>query len=60
MNKNMKVIRFNEKGHCQFVYFDWRRFRFKTSCWAENVCKLLGNTNDKPRKFIGVYKPSNT
>lgn len=56
----MKVIRFNEKGHCQFVYFDWRRFRFKTSCWAENVGKLLGNTKDKPRKFIGVYKPSNT
>lgn len=55
----MKIIRFNEKGYCQFIWFNWRKFRFERTCWGESIGKLLGNTKDKPHKFIGVYKPSN-
>lgn len=52
----MKIIRFNEKGHCQFIWFNWRKFRFETTCWCEDIGKLFGNTKDKSHKFIGLYQ----
>ena len=30
--KLMKIVRFDTKGNCQFIYFNWRKFRFETSC----------------------------
>lgn len=55
----MKIIRFNEKGNCQFVWFNWRRFRFETTGWAKDIGKLFGMTNNKKHRFIGLYEPTN-
>lgn len=51
----MKIVRFDEKGNCQFVYFNWRRFRFETSCWANNLSGLLGKTKNKKSLIIGLW-----
>lgn len=50
----MKIVRFNGKGNCQFVYFNWKRFRFETSCWAEDLGRLFGGA-EGPRRFIGIF-----
>lgn len=50
----MKIIRFNKNGNCQFIWFNWRKFRFETTCWAENIGKLFGMS--KKCRFIGLYK----
>lgn len=39
-SKTMRIVRFNTKGNCQFIYFKWRKFRFETSCWTESLDKL--------------------
>lgn len=52
----MKIIRFNKNGNCQFIWFNWRKFRFETTCWAENIGKLLGLSNTKKHRFIGLYE----
>lgn len=51
----MKIVRFDEKGNCQFVYFNWRRFKFETTCWANNLQGLLGKTKDKKHLIIGLW-----
>lgn len=51
----MKIVRFDEKGNCQFVYFNWRRFRFETSCWANSLSGLLGKTKNKKCLIIGLW-----
>lgn len=51
----MKIIRFNNKGNCQFVYFNWRKFKFETSCWASSIDKLFGKNKDKKYIIIGLY-----
>ena len=53
----MKIVRFDEQGCCQFIYFDWREFKFKTSCWARNFGSLLGKTKNKNHFFIGLFNP---
>ena len=53
----MKIVRFDEQGCCQFIYFDWREFKFKTSCWARNFDSLLGKTKNKNHFFIGLFNP---
>ena len=57
----MRIIRFNENGNCQFFYFNWRKFKFETSCWAQHLGKLLGSTrikSIKSIKFIEIYTPT--
>lgn len=51
----MKLVRFDSRGNCQFIYFDWREFKFKTTCWAENLSKLLGQTKEKKHLIIGIW-----
>jgi hypothetical protein len=51
----MKIVRFDIKGHCQFIYFDWHDFKIKTSCWAENLAALFGNTRSKKHIIIGIW-----
>lgn len=51
----MKIVRFDEKGNCQFVYFNWRRFKFETSCWANSLSELLGKTKIKKHLIIGLW-----
>ena len=51
----MKIVRFDKNGNCQFVYFDWREFKFKTTCWAKNLDSLLGVNKDKKLIFIGLH-----
>ena len=51
----MKIVRFDKSGNCQFVYFDWREFKFKTTCWAENLDMLFGRNRDKKHIFIGLH-----
>lgn len=51
----MKIVRFDKKGHAQFIYFNWRKFRFETTCWADNLKILLGRTSDKKHLIIGIW-----
>ena len=51
----MKIIRINRSGNCQFVYFDWREFKFKTTCWAKNLDSLFGKNNNRKHIFIGIH-----
>lgn len=51
----MKIIRFNKHGNCQFIYFDWKEFKFKTTCWARNIDILFGKKKNKKHIFIGLY-----
>lgn len=51
----MKIVRFDSKGHCQFIYFDWHDFKFKTTCWAENLDLLFGATREKKHFIIGFW-----
>ena len=51
----MKIVRFDNKGNCQFIYFNWRRFRFETTCWAKSLDALLGATKDKKHLILGLY-----
>ena len=51
----MKIVRFNTKGNCQFIYFDWRKFRFDSTCWAESLNGLFGATKDKKHIIIGLW-----
>ena len=50
----MKIIRFDTDGNCQFIYFDWREFKFKTTCWSHNIGGLLGDRKYKKHIFIGT------
>ena len=49
----MKIVRFDKNGNCQFVYFNWRRFRFETSCWANSLSELFGK--NKKHLIIGLW-----
>ena len=51
----MKIIRIDKDGCCQFVYFDWREFKFKSTCWARNIDSLFGTNKDKKHFFIGLH-----
>lgn len=51
----MKIVRFDKRGNCQFVYFDWREFKFKTTCWARNLDDLFGRNKDRKHIFIGFH-----
>ncbi len=51
----MKIVRFDEKGYCQFVYFNWRRLKFETSCWAKSLSGLLDKTKGKKHLIIGLW-----
>ena len=51
----MKIVRFDSKGNCQFVYFNWRKFKFETSCWANSLQGLLGKTSEKKHLIIGMW-----
>ena len=51
----MKIVRFDKKGHAQFIYFNWRKFKFETSCWAMNIETLLGKSKDKKHLIIGIW-----
>ena len=51
----MKVIRFDKDGNCQFIYFDWREFKFKTTCWARGLDALFGKNCAKKHFFIGLH-----
>lgn len=51
----MKIVRFDSKGHCQFIYFNWRKFKFETSCWAHSIDMLLGKAKDKKHLIIGLW-----
>jgi len=51
----MKIVRFDEKGNCQFVYFNWHKFKFETTCWAASLDKLLGATRDKKHLILGLW-----
>ena len=53
----MEIVRFSNGGICQFVYFNWRKFRFETSCWARSIDLLFGLTKTRKHKFIGLYEP---
>jgi hypothetical protein len=53
----MKIIRFDSKGHCQFIYFNWRKFKFETTCWAHTIGILWGKTKHKKHLFIGISMP---
>jgi len=52
---DMKIVRFDSKGNCQFVYFNWRKFKFETSCWANSLQGLLGKTSGKKHLIIGLW-----
>ena len=52
----MKIVRFNTKGNCQFIYFDWHDFKIKTSCWAKDLAALFGSTRNKKHLIIGIWK----
>ena len=49
----MNIVRFDRKGNCQLIYFNWRKFRFETSCWANNLPALLGKTAHRRHWIIG-------
>lgn len=51
----MKIVRFNSQGNCQFIYFDWSEFKFKTTCWADNLHTLFGKTKEKKHLIIGLW-----
>lgn len=51
----MKIVRFDEKGNCQFIWFNWRKFKFETTCWANSLPGLLGKTKDKKHLIIGLW-----
>ena len=51
----MKIVRFDTKGHSQFIYFDWHDFKFKTTCWAESLDLLFGATREKKHFIIGFW-----
>lgn len=51
----MKIVRFDEKGNCKFVYFNWRKFKFETSCWANSISGLFGKNNNKKHLIIGLH-----
>lgn len=51
----MKIVRFDKDGNCQFVYFNWRKFRFETTCWAHTIDALFGITKDKKHTFLGLW-----
>jgi len=51
----MKIVRFDEKGNCQFVYFNWHKFKFETTCWANSISGLFGRNNDKKHVIIGLH-----
>ena len=54
-DNNMKIVRFDKKGHAQFIYFNWRKFKFETSCWAMNIETLFGKLKDKKHLIIGIW-----
>jgi hypothetical protein len=51
----MRIVRFDKSGNCQFVYFDWREFKLKTTCWARNLDGLFGGNKDGKHVFIGLH-----
>lgn len=51
----MKIVRFDEKGNCQFIHFNWRKFKFETTCWANSLSGLLGSTKEKKHLIIGLW-----
>ena len=51
----MKIVRFDSKGNCQFIWFNWRKFKFETTCWAKNLPDLLGATKEKKHLIIGLW-----
>jgi len=51
----MKIVRFDTKGNCQFIYFNWRKFKFETTCWVNSLDKLLGATKEKKHLIIGLW-----
>lgn len=51
----MKIIRFDKRGNCQFIYFDWKEFKFKTTCWAKSIDILFGRKNGEKHIFIGLH-----
>ena len=53
----MKIVRFDKKGNCQYVYFNWRKFKFETTCWANSLANLLGVLKDKKHTILGLWRP---
>lgn len=51
----MRIVRFDKNGNCQFIYFNWRKFRFETTCWANSLKNLLGRTSGKKHFIIGLW-----
>ena len=51
----MKIVRFNSKGNCQFVYFNWRKLRFETTCWAKGLDALFGMTKGSKHVIVGLW-----
>lgn len=51
----MKIVRFDCNGNCQFIFFNWRKFKFETSCWAESLDKLLGCIKHKRHLIVGLW-----
>lgn len=51
----MKIVRFNTEGHCQFIHFNWRKFRFEESCRAKTITDLFGRTKGKKHFIIGLW-----
>lgn len=51
----MNIVRFDNEGNCQFVYFNWRKFKFETTCWAKGLDKLLGASRFKKHLIIGLW-----
>ena len=53
--RKFKIVRFDNKGNCQFIYFNWRKFKFETTCWANGINNLFGINKEKEYIIIGIY-----
>ena len=52
----LKIVKFDKKGHCCFVYWNWKRFRFETTCWAHTIGDLFGSESERKHLIIGIYE----
>lgn len=53
----MKIIEINkEDNSARFLYWNWRKFKFESTCWANNINGLFGNTKNRKVFCIMIYK----
>ena len=53
----MKIIEIDKiDNSARFIYWNWRKFKFEYTCWANNIKELFGKTKGKKHLCIMIYR----